>query len=105
MTTDKRRKLRVELPNNLDATYANAVIVGQTSSEIVMDFTQIMPNDPRARIKQRIIMTPIGAKAFLGALKKHIERYEEKYGEIKMPPTLADQLFSNLKIDPEDDDE
>lgn len=107
MTDDKtqkpnaagRRQIRVEVPATLEPTYANAVIISQTSSEIIMDFTQLMPNDPRARVKQRVVMTPTAAKSFMQALTKHMERFEEKYGEIKMPPTLADQLFSGIRSD------
>lgn len=96
-----QRQLRLEIPANLNATYANATIVSQTSSEIVLDFVQIMPNDPRARIQQRVVMTPANAKAFLKALETNLARYEEKYGEIQLPPqqsgTLADQLFGTIK--------
>ena len=96
------RQLRLELPTNLNSTYANAVMVTHTHSEIIMDFMQIMPNDPRARIQTRMVMTPANAKSFLDALKTNLERYEEKHGEISLPPkpiSLADQLFGGLKTD------
>ena len=102
-----KRQIRLELPRNLDAKYSNAVIVSQTANEIIMDFTQIMPNDPRARVQSRIVMTPTHAKSFLNALQRNLEIYEGKHGEIKLPqrpPSLADQLFSNVN-DQEDDDE
>lgn len=102
------RKLRLELPNNLNATYANAVIVSQTHSEIVMDFIQTMPNDPRARIQSRVVMTPANAKLFLDALKTNLERYEQRHGEISLPPkptSLADQLFGGVPFGMGDNDE
>jgi hypothetical protein len=98
-----QRKLNLEIPSNLSAVYSNAVMVSQTNTEIVLDFLQIMPNDPRARIQSRIVMTPTGAKAFLKALSQNLERYEERHGEIDVPPspaTLADQLFGSVR--PED---
>jgi hypothetical protein len=98
-----QRKLNLEIPANLSAVYSNAVMVSQTNTEIVLDFLQIMPNDPRARIQSRVVMTPAGAKAFLRALSQNLERYEEKHGEIDVPSaptTLADQLFGGIK--PED---
>jgi hypothetical protein len=100
------RQLRLEIPANLNAVYSNAVVVSHTPSEIVLDFTQIMPNDPRARVQQRIVMTPTGAKMFLKALEENLERFEKKYDEIKMPPkpiSLAEQLFGGVKQT--DDDE
>lgn len=97
-----QRQIRLELPVNLNATYANAVIINQTHSEIIMDFLQVMPNDPRARVQSRIVMTPANAKAFLLALQENLGRFETKNGEIALPPrpvTLADQLFGTIKPD------
>lgn len=94
------RQLRLEIPATLSATYANAAIVSQTTSEIVLDFVQIMPNDPRARVQTRVVMTPTNAKLFLKALETNLARYEEKHGEIVIPPqptSLADQLFGTIK--------
>jgi len=102
-----RRQLRLEIPGNLSATYANTVIVTHTYSEIVLDFVQVMPNDPRARVQSRIVMTPANARLFLNALKDNLQRFEDKHGEIKLPPrpiSLADQLFGTIKQDETDDD-
>lgn len=94
------RQVRLELPANLSAVYANAVVVTQTHSEIILDFLQIMPNDPRARVQTRVAMTPASAKLFLKALEANLARFEERHGEIPLPPqpvTLADQLFGAVK--------
>ena len=104
MTQPANRPMRLEFPANLAAIYANAVIVSQTTSEIVLDFLQILPNDPRARVQSRVVMTPTNAKLFLKALETNLARFEEHYGEIVIPPqsgTLADQLFGTIK--PEDE--
>lgn len=100
----KPQQLRLEIPSNLTATYANAAMVSQTHSEIILDFLQVMPNDPRARVQSRIAMTPANAKLFLQALQQNLDRFEEKHGEITLPPkpiSLADQLFGGVK--PEDE--
>ncbi len=100
-----QRQIRLEIPKDLSATYANAAIISQTHSEIVLDFIQIMPNDPRAQVQSRIVMTAANAKSLLQALQKNLENFEAKHGEISMPPrpvSLADQLFSTIR--PEDDD-
>ena len=103
-----QRQLRLELPANLNAVYANAVIISQTNTEIVMDFLQVMPNDPRARVQTRVVMTPVSAKSFLKALEQNLTRYEEKHGEIVLPATpasLADQLFGTVKPPDEGEEE
>src|SRR6185369_7588077 len=94
------RQLRLELPPNLNAAYANAAMVSHTNSEIVLDFIQIMPNDPRARVQTRVVMNPVNAKMFLKALEANLQRFEETHGEIVLPaqPTsLADQLFGGIR--------
>ena len=98
-------QIRLEMPNNLTAIYSNAAIISQTHSEIILDFIQILPNDLRARVQARVVMTPVNAKSLLQALQQNVERFEERHGEIQMPPkpvSLADQLFSSVK--PEDGD-
>lgn len=95
----KVRKLRLEIPGNLSATYANAAVVSQTAHEIVLDFVQVMPNDPRARVQSRVVMTPASAKLFLRALAQNLERFEAANGEIPVPPSLADQLFGGIRPD------
>ena len=99
-----KREIKLEIPANLNAVYTNAAIISQTKHEIVFDFVQILPNDPRARIQSRVVMTPSSAKALMQALQKNIELYEQTNGEISTPPppeTLADQLFGSVK--PEDE--
>ena len=108
MKQPNKRQLKVEFPANMSATYSNGVMVSQTTSEIVLDFIQILPNDARARVQSRVIMTPSGAKAFYRALGQNLERYEQTHGEIKtpLPPaSLAEQLFGNVTPEEEADDE
>jgi hypothetical protein len=105
MTQSNKRQLKVEFPANMSATYSNGVMVSQTTNEIVLDFIQILPNDSRARVQSRVVMTPAGAKAFYRALGQNLERYEQAHGEINIPSppaSLADQLFGN--VNPEDDE-
>ncbi len=97
---NNNRQLRLEIPANMTATYANAAIVSQTTSEIVIDFLQVMPNDPRAHVQTRVVMTPTNAKLFMKALESNLARFEEAHGEIPTPTqpgTLADQLFGTIK--------
>lgn len=97
------RQLKLEIPAALQPTYANAAMINQTFSEIIIDFLQVMPNDPRARVQQRIVLTPVSAKLVLQALESNLKRYEEKHGEITTPPTLADQLFGSIRIGDKDE--
>ena len=99
----KGGRLPVQIPGNLSPTYANFALVTNSRSEIVLDFAQVMPQMPQARVQARIVMTPFNAKLLDRALREHMERFESQFGEIELPEgsTLADQLFKPTPPDPE----
>ena len=105
--TDKqpsKRKVKIELPKDPSAIYANMVMITHTSNEVVFDFLQVLPNDDRARLQKRVMMTPTHSKLFLNALQENMAKYEASHGKLEAPArqTLADQLFGWVK--PADDD-
>ena len=94
------RRLNLEIPADLPATYANFAIITHSPWEVFLDFAQILPNLPKARIRARLVLTPTNAKMLLKALEENIARYETQYGEIVLPQrpqSLADQLFSTIR--------
>lgn len=103
----KKKQMRLELPKDPSATYANTVMITHTAVEVIFDFIQVMPNDNRARVQKRIMMTPTHAKLLLGALQENLRKYESNHGEIDAPQrqSLAEQLFGAVKSEQEDDDE
>lgn len=104
---NKQRKIKVEMPKDPSGTYANTVMISHNKNEVFFDFIQIMPHDARARVQQRMIMTPTHAKMFLRALEENVKRYEDQFGEIevpKRPPTLADQLFQGMSNEDNEDE-
>ncbi len=80
----------------LGAQYVNFAMLTHSLSEIVFDFAQILPNTPKARVTVRVIMTPTNARLLHKALGESLAKYEAAHGEIKVPPSLADQLFMRL---------
>lgn len=94
------RRLNLEIPADLQATYANFAIITHSPWEIFVDFAQILPNTPKARVKARVVMTPTNAKMLLKALQDNITRYEAQHGEIAIPQrpqSLADELFGSVR--------
>ena len=53
-------------------------IVAHSSSEFILDFIQIMPGAPKAKVKSRIILTPDNAQRLLYALQDNIRKFEEQ---------------------------
>jgi hypothetical protein len=79
--------LKIELSETVaDGQYANLVMVGHSSEEFVLDFILVMPGIPRAKVKNRIILTPRHAKRMLHALGQNIEKFEHANGEIPGSP-------------------
>ncbi|MBN1956542.1 MAG: DUF3467 domain-containing protein [Anaerolineae bacterium] len=93
-------KINIEMPPDLEATYANFAIISHTHSEIIIDFARVLPNMPKSRVHARIVMTPVHAKLLLQALQQNLERYESQFGEITPPSggsDLAHQFFGGAK--------
>jgi hypothetical protein len=85
----------VTLPSSLEPAYSNFALITHSPSEFVLDFAQMLPQLPQARVVARVISTPVHAKLLLRALAENIGRYEAQFGPIAAPETstLADQLF------------
>jgi hypothetical protein len=88
-------RVPVQVPADLEAIYSNFALITYTPSEIVVDFAQVLPQVPLARVRARVVMTPTNAKLLLRALHDHLARFEARFGEISVPEgrTLADHLF------------
>jgi len=79
------------LPKELEAVYSNFALITHSPSEIVVDFAKLLPNVPNAKVYARIIMTPMNAKLLHQALGQNLEKFEDKFGEIKTPEHGFDQ--------------
>jgi len=80
----KKNNINIELDEKIaEGTYANLAIINHSVSEFVVDFVNIMPGSPKAKVKSRIILTPQHAKRFMKALAENINRFENAHGKIK----------------------
>lgn len=66
-----------------EGIYTNLAVINHSVSEFVVDFISVMPGQPKARVKSRIILTPQHAKRLVKALADNVQRFEESHGEIK----------------------
>jgi hypothetical protein len=85
----------LEVPADLDTLYVNLVRIAHSPSELVFDFAHLLPGTPAARVRARVVMSPLGAKLLHRALTENLAKYEATFGEIKIPGemSLADYLF------------
>jgi hypothetical protein len=82
--TNKEGQINIELDKDIaEGTYSNLAIINHSISEFIVDFINVMPGQPKAKVKSRIILTPQHAKRLVKALADNVSRFEEAHGEIK----------------------
>jgi len=81
---NKKEGLNIELSEEIsEGSYSNLAIINHSPSEFVLDFIQMMPGVPKAKVKSRIILTPQHAKRLMKALNENITKFESQHGKIK----------------------
>ena len=84
MSNDNKKNINIELDENVSqGTYSNLVIVNHSPTEFVLDFINVMPGAPKAKVRSRIILTPEHTKKFINALGENLNKYEKSFGKIK----------------------
>ena len=80
----KPQEINIEIPEEIaEGNYANLSIIAHSNAEFILDFIQLVPNMPKAKVKSRIIMTPQQTKRLMLALTDNIKKFENAYGAIK----------------------
>lgn len=81
----KSQQINIELgEKEAEGIYSNLAIITHSPAEFIIDFTRVVPGAPKAKVHARIITTPQHAKMLLRALKENIDKFETKFGEIKI---------------------
>jgi len=85
---NQSKKVNIQIDKKVaEGSYCNLAIINHSVSEFVIDFVNLMPGSPEARVKSRIILTPEHAKRFQKALDENIKRFEKTRGDIKINDT------------------
>lgn len=80
----KKGQINIEIDDKIaEGTYSNLAIINHSVSEFIVDFISVMPGQPKAKVKSRIILTPQHAKRLVKALAENVTRFEKSHGEIK----------------------
>jgi type III secretory pathway component EscV len=78
------KNINIELDESIaQGSYSNLVIVNHSPTEFVLDFINVMPGTPKAKVRSRIILTPEHVKKFIKALDENLNKFESSFGEIK----------------------
>jgi hypothetical protein len=83
-TENKNKNIDIEINDQTaDGIYSNLAVINHSPTEFVVDFIQMMPGVPKAKVKSRIILTPQHAKRLASALIENVSRFEKQFGDIK----------------------
>lgn len=84
MAKQDQSKINIEIDSEVaEGQYSNLAIINHSMSEFVVDFVNIMPGNPKSKVKSRIVLTPQHAKRLAKALSDNIRKFENANGEIK----------------------
>ncbi len=94
---DTKQQINIELgEKEAEGIYSNLAIITHSPAEFIIDFTRVVPGVPKAKVQSRIITTPQHAKMLMKALQDNINKFESRFGEIKIEGQGNPQFgFSN----------
>ncbi len=90
------RNVNVQIDHREEAFYSDSISIIYNPSKFILDFKQNTPridqihgkSQETIAVKHNVIILDVKfAKIFLNTLKKSVEGYEKKHGEIKIPKT------------------
>jgi len=96
MSSDKpvQVPLKIQLDDDMaQGAYSNLVMINHTESEFVVDYIYVQLQQPKAKVRARVITSPRHAKQVLRALTENIRLYEEKFGTIPEVSAAQKKLF------------
>ena len=83
MENNQKNQLNIEISDEVaEGTYSNLAIITHSPNEFIIDFAQMMPGTPKAKVRSRVIMNPLNAKRLYKALADNIAKYEQQFGPI-----------------------
>ena len=83
MENNQKNQLNIEISDEVSqGTYSNLAIITHSPNEFIVDFAQMMPGTPKAKVRSRVIMNPVNAKRLFKALSENIAKYEQQFGTI-----------------------
>lgn len=88
-------RLQIQIDDDVaQGIYTNLALVNHTPTEFTIDAIYVQPQQPKAKVRARLISSPQHTKRLLLALEENVRRYEERHGKIDITgPSPADQLL------------
>lgn len=97
MSDDRNKHVQIQIQLDDDVAqglYVNLALVNHTETEFTIDVLYLQPQQPKAKVRARIISSPKHTKRMMQAMQENVRRYEERFGPIDLSgPNPADQLL------------
>ncbi len=85
MPEKRPHQISVELgEKESEGIYSNLALIAHSPSEFFIDFARVMPGIKKTKVYARIVMTPQNAKMLCNALEQNLEKFEDRFGKIKI---------------------
>ncbi len=88
---DKAKKVNIQIQMDeaiAQGAYVNLAMVNHSETEFTIDFIYVQPQQPKAKVRSRIISSPKHTKRLLQALQDNIDKYEKEHGTIEVKGPL-----------------
>jgi hypothetical protein len=91
----KHVQIQIQLDDDVaQGMYVNLALVNHTQTEFTIDLMYLQPQQPKAKVRARIISSPMHTKRLMLALQENVRRFEERFGQIELTgPNPADSLL------------
>ncbi len=78
-------QLQIQLDDDVaNGQYCNMALVNHSETEFTLDFIYVQPQQPRAKVRSRIITNPKHMKRLFMAIQENLAKYEARFGPIEL---------------------
>lgn len=78
-------QLQIQLDEDVaNGQYINMALVNHTETEFTLDFIYVQPQQPKAKVRSRIITNPKHMKRLVLAMQDNLAKFEAKFGTIEL---------------------
>ena len=89
-------QIQIELDaETAQGMYVNMAMVNHSEGEFTMDFIYVQPQQPKAKVRARVITNPKHMKRLLMAAQDAVAQFEKKFGAIDVTgPAMQGQILN-----------
>ena len=78
-------QLQIQLDDEVaNGHCTNMALENHTETEFTIDFIYVQPQQPKAKVRSRIITNPKHMKRLLMAMQDNVSKFEAKFGAIEL---------------------